>query len=79
VTESIAAPPQLMKAIVYRHYGSPDVLQLEDYEMPTTRENETGRGTRQRKSRDYVGNVTSAAVCSEGQGDFPTFSFEAYP
>jgi hypothetical protein len=23
--------------------------------------------------------VTSAAVCSEGQGDFPTFGFEAHP
>jgi NADPH:quinone reductase-like Zn-dependent oxidoreductase len=37
VTESLVAAQELMKAIVYRHYGSPDVLQLED---PTARENE---------------------------------------
>lgn len=37
---AVAGDPELMQAITYRCYGSPDILQLEDVEKPTPADNE---------------------------------------
>jgi len=40
VTERIVAAQEPMQAIVYRDYGPPDVLHLEDTEKPTAGDHE---------------------------------------